>query len=82
MKVIAVANRKGGVGKTTTAHMITAGLSLYNYRTLAVDLDAQRNLTGIMRASGTAFCPDSSKNSPAGADEDARSRAESKRQAF
>ena len=52
MKVIAVANRKGGVGKTTTAHMITAGLSLYNYRTLAIDLDAQRNLTGIMRASG------------------------------
>lgn len=52
MKVIAVANRKGGVGKTTTAHMITAGLSMYGYRALAIDLDAQRNLTGIMRASG------------------------------
>lgn len=52
MKVIAVANRKGGVGKTTTAHTIAAGLSMYGLRVLAIDLDSQRNLTGIMRASG------------------------------
>lgn len=45
MKVIAVINQKGGVGKSTTVGALAAGLSLKGYRTLAVDLDAQCNLT-------------------------------------
>ncbi len=50
MQIIAIANRKGGVGKSTTAMALTAGLFLKGYKTLAVDLDAQRNLTSTMRA--------------------------------
>lgn len=50
MKVIAIANRKGGVGKSTTANALIAGLSLKGYKVLGIDLDAQRNLTSTMRA--------------------------------
>lgn len=50
MKTIAIANRKGGVGKSTTASALASGLFLKGFRVLAVDLDAQRNLTGTMRA--------------------------------
>lgn len=50
MKTIAIANRKGGVGKSTTAAALAGGLTLKGYRVLAVDLDAQRNLSGTMRA--------------------------------
>lgn len=50
MRTIAVANRKGGVGKTTTAAALVSGLTLKGYRVLAVDLDAQRNLTSTMQA--------------------------------
>ena len=45
MKVLAVINQKGGVGKTTTALTLAAGLSLRGYSVLSVDLDAQGNLT-------------------------------------
>ena len=45
MKVIAVINQKGGVGKTTTALNMGAGLVLKGYRVLLVDLDVQGNLT-------------------------------------
>ena len=45
MKTIAIANQKGGVGKSTTALAIGAGLSLKGYRVLYVDLDAQGNLS-------------------------------------
>ena len=45
MKTIAVVNRRGGVGKTATAHAIGAGLSLRGYKTLFIDLDSQCNLT-------------------------------------
>ena len=45
LKVITIAARKGGDGKTTTAHTIGAGLQLRGYKVLYVDLDTQRNLT-------------------------------------
>ena len=44
-EIIAVVNRRGGVGKTATAHAVGAGLSLKGYKTLFVDLDSQCNLT-------------------------------------
>ena len=47
-RIIAVANHKGGVGKTTTVASVGAALSSMGYRTLLVDLDAQANLTGSL----------------------------------
>lgn len=44
-EIIAIVNRRGGVGKTATAHALGAGLSLKGFRTLFVDLDSQCNLT-------------------------------------
>jgi chromosome partitioning protein len=41
----AIINKKGGVGKSTTAHALGTGLSWKGYRVLFIDLDAQANLT-------------------------------------
>lgn len=49
-QAIAVINQKGGVGKSTTAHAIGAGLILKGYAVLFVDLDAQGNLSYTMGA--------------------------------
>lgn len=45
MKVISISNVKGGVGKTTTAAVLAAGLTAKGYHVLMIDSDPQTNLT-------------------------------------
>lgn len=50
MKVIVIANQKGGIGKTTTAVAIASVLSSRGYKTLLIDADQQGNSTDTYRA--------------------------------
>ncbi len=50
MKIVAIVNQKGGVGKTTSSVFIADALNSLGYKVLLVDLDPQRNATFTYKA--------------------------------
>ena len=55
MQTIAIVNRRGGVGKTATAHALGAGLRKKGYKVLFIDLDSQTNVTSDAGAKAGAL---------------------------
>ena len=57
-KIVAIANQKGGVGKTTTAVNLSSCVAALGKRVLIVDLDPQGNTTEAQRGKGNLRDPD------------------------